>query len=168
MQTQMERRRFLGISKYAEDKPCPPYSIVIDKFSDACTGCGDCVSACPEKILLISERSRLAVVDFGMGSCTFCEECVDACKEGALVKTDEAPWAMKATIGSNCLSFQKIACRACADFCEMRAIRFHLGLGGQQIPDLDSEACTGCGACLVACPNGSIEMREIKLQEEVL
>ncbi|WP_189436428.1 ferredoxin-type protein NapF [Pseudovibrio japonicus] len=164
----MERRRFLGLSKYTDDGLCPPYSIGKYEFSEACTGCGDCISVCPEKILRISERSRLAVVDFGKGSCSFCGACVDACKEGALVKTGKAPWAMKAVISSNCLSYQKIACRACADFCEMRAIRFHPGLGGQQTPDLDSEVCTGCGACLVACPNGSIEMREVKLQEEVL
>ena len=168
MQTQMGRRYFLGMSRYTEEKPCPPYSIGKVEFSDVCTGCGDCVSACTEKILRISERSRLAVVDFQAGSCSFCEACVDACREGALVKTEEAPWAMKAIISSSCLSYQKITCRACADFCEVRAIRFHPGLGGQQIPDLDNEACTGCGACLASCPNGSIEMREIKLQEEVL
>lgn len=168
MQTQMGRRRFLGFSKYAEEKPCPPYSIDADKFADICTRCGDCIVACPEGILEIPERSRLPIVNFAKGACTFCEACVDACEPKALVKGAGAPWAMKAAITSNCLSFQKVACRACADFCEMRAIRFHLRLGGQSIPDLDSEACTGCGACLVACPNGSIEMREVKLQEEVL
>ncbi len=168
MQTQMARRRFLGMSKYADDRPCPPYSIRKDEFEEKCSSCGDCVDACPEKILVVSERSRLPVVDFKTGACTFCEACVEACGEGALVKTDGAPWGMRAFILNSCLSLQKITCRSCSDFCDERAIRFQPGLGGQQIPDLDSSACTGCGACLAACPNSSIEMREIKLQEEVL
>jgi ferredoxin len=51
-----------------------------------CTGCGDCVEACPaEAIALIDERPQIDGV-----TCTDCGSCADACPQGAIVMVDAA------------------------------------------------------------------------------
>ena len=44
-----------------------------------CTGCGECVSACPLDAIVIKDEK--AVVD---DSCAECGACIDACPNGAL------------------------------------------------------------------------------------
>ena len=48
--------------------------------SDKCTGCGECVSACPLDAIVIKDGK--AVVD---DSCAECGACVDVCPNKALV-----------------------------------------------------------------------------------
>jgi len=51
-----------------------------------CTGCGDCVKACPaEAIALADGRAR---IDDAI--CTDCGSCADACPQGAIVMVDAA------------------------------------------------------------------------------
>jgi ferredoxin-type protein NapF len=126
------------------------------QFIEVCDGCGDCVSACPEKIL-ISARGRYPKVDFAKGECTFCKACLDCCPTEAL-KESESPWHYVAEIKPECLSKSGVMCRTCGDVCDSRAITFKFELGGVSVPELDLEKCTGCGACLALCPVGSIEM----------
>jgi len=47
---------------------------------DKCTGCGECVSACPLDSIEIKDKK--AVVD---DSCAECGACIDACPNKALV-----------------------------------------------------------------------------------
>lgn len=62
-------------------------------------------------------------------------------------------------IGAACLALKQVVCHSCGDACEVRAIRFKLRAGGVSVPELDTAACTGCGACRGACPVGAIAMR---------
>jgi len=61
-------------------------------------------------------------------------------------------------ISRGCLAFQGVACRACDDACEVRAIRFRPQLGGNLEPLIDAEACTACGDCLSVCPVSALSL----------
>jgi ferredoxin len=61
-------------------------------------------------------------------------------------------WPYKAVIGPTCLPNKGVECRVCGDFCDARAIRFAPRIGGSPLPEIDTEKCTGCGACVAPCP----------------
>lgn len=136
----------------------PPWALLEALFTERCTRCNDCLSACPEQII-VSGDGGFPTVDFKRGECTFCGDCVTACQPLALVRTDEQPaWSHKALIGPSCLPERGVECRACEDFCAVRAIRFSPRLGGGPIPVIETEKCTGCGACIAPCPVSAISI----------
>ncbi len=158
VQAIISRRAFWGGSAPEARSPRPPGAGDESAFAEACTGCGDSVAACPEAIIVRDGRS-LPVLDFAAGACTFCNRCIDACEPGAL--NADAPWTWVATALPTCLSANGVTCRACQDHCEASAIRFRLRTGGCADPVIDPPACTGCGACVGACPVGAITMQHI-------
>ncbi len=135
----------------------PPWAIEGDAFFKLCTQCNDCISTCPESILVKTQKGY-PQVDFNRGECTFCGDCETACKPNALLDTKQAPWHYHAQINSQCLSQKGVVCRTCGDCCDEQAIHFRLAIGGFSTPELDIEQCTGCGACVAPCPTNSIEM----------
>ena len=138
----------------------PPWALPERAFREACTGCGRCIEACPESIL-VAGRARCPSVDFRAGGCTFCGACADACGDGAIVRAGGAsPWALVASIGAECLALAGVVCSACADACDRRAIRFRPAIGAAPRPALDALACNGCGACVAPCPASAIRVEE--------
>ncbi|MDH3594348.1 MAG: ferredoxin-type protein NapF [Rhodospirillales bacterium] len=137
----------------------PPWASPEDEFSARCDRCLHCAEACPEGIIVAGARG-LPEVDFQRGQCSFCKECIQACSVGLLVDRGQAPWATAAKISFSCLSVQGVLCRLCEERCEPVAIRFRPALGGYALPEVDSEACNGCGACVGVCPVGAVEIRK--------
>ncbi|MEN8213908.1 MAG: ferredoxin-type protein NapF [Pseudomonadota bacterium] len=138
----------------------PPWSLDEEHFLKACDGCSACIDSCPEQIL-IRGRGRYPQVDFTRGECTFCQRCVEVCKPAALViDADLPPWRLKAEIAANCLAMQAVVCRACGEVCDEQAIQFRLALGGVSRPELDRDACNGCGACIKPCPVQAIAINQ--------
>ncbi|AKH22061.1 hypothetical protein AAY24_05060 [Sedimenticola thiotaurini] len=132
----------------------PPWSVPEIDFIDLCDGCGHCITACPDKLIVVG-RGKLPRMDFSRGGCDFCMACVSACKTGALVEavqSDQLPWKIKALIQPGCLSLQAVICRSCGEVCDERAIRFTPEPGGVARPSLSTDSCTGCGACFSVCP----------------
>ncbi|MET1410956.1 ferredoxin-type protein NapF [Roseibium sp. HPY-6] len=161
----VSRRAFLKLSTEPKvDGIRPPWAAE-NSFSELCTGCNDCVRACPEKII-VSAGDQGPVLDFSHGACTFCGACADICPTGALDPSIDLVWPWKAVISNACLSRQGITCRACEDVCEPRTIRFRLTVGGRSEPVLDFGQCTGCGACSYACPADAVSFEKIQLDQE--
>lgn len=160
MTPQATRRSFLRgkFSTPAEiNRPAlRPFGAVEDsRFTDACTDCGDCITACPEAIILRGHDDKPAV-DFNKGACTFCGDCIDACQTGAL--EEYQPWHWRADTTDTCLAKNGVQCRSCEDHCDVSAIRFRLMTQGRAEPQIDETSCTGCGGCVAPCPVGAIQM----------
>lgn len=153
------RRGFLRGRPRPQAELRPPWALPESAFIDACTRCNDCLKACPQKILVVGDGGYPSV-DFSRGECTFCADCVAACRPKALLRQDDVPpWTCRAAISDACLARRGVECRVCGDFCELRAIRFVPRRGGSPLPEIDSERCTGCGACVGPCPTRAIAIR---------
>jgi len=157
----VSRRDFLR-GKFVARKasiPRPPWALAEPAFVDACTRCGDCWRACPERIIVEDAEGR-PTISFAVNACTFCGKCVEACEPQALRRDDEAvaPWQIKAQIFDTCLAKQHVVCRACGDACPVLAIRFRPQVMDAAQPEVDPELCTGCGACVAPCPVDAIRI----------
>ncbi len=154
MSVPVSRMQFLrGDFKGKESPLRPPWAIAENLFTEICTNCGECVSHCPTHIIK-QGRANFPVVDFSTDECLFCEQCVDVCKPQALLKkADKPPWSIKVSIDENtCIAHKGVECRSCYDPCESRAIKMPPRLGGISIPLINTDSCTGCGACVSVCP----------------
>ena len=151
------RRGFLtGLHLKTNQLPFPPGAT--DTTMKDCTGCGACLDACPEKIIIF--QSGLPGVDFQQGECTFCGLCADRCPERVFPPDNPRQFHHHAAIGDNCLAMNFVDCQSCRDVCPTTAIRFRPRIGGPFLPHLDIETCTGCGACVSICPSGCISMQD--------
>jgi ferredoxin-type protein NapF len=127
------------------------------QFIDACTACQNCVSACPEGII-IRGSGGLPEIDFSAGECTFCNACIERCDEPALDRTISPPWSLDLKLSADCLALNRIVCQTCADMCDQGAIEFELRKGAVAAPRVSQDACNGCGACISACPSQSLSL----------
>lgn len=134
-----------------------PWSVSWADFVADCTRCGDCLTACPEQILIKGDGG-FPTVDFQRGECTFCGECVSACQVPVFRPTTQTPWDYVAHIEAGCLASAQVFCQRCQDSCEQQAIRFSPQLGRVPTPSIQTESCNGCGACVADCPVGSIRV----------
>lgn len=137
----------------------PPWALAETEFTDRCTRCNDCLTACPEQII-VSGDGGFPTINFARGECTFCGDCLKACTPQALKEIQATPpWPYKALIAPTCLPQNGVECRVCGDYCDARAIRFTPRIGGSPLPAIDTEKCTGCGACIAPCPVTAITVR---------
>ncbi|WP_109464279.1 ferredoxin-type protein NapF [Albibacillus kandeliae] len=150
-QASISRRQLLkGSPRPAEFRPRPPGVDLAS--SSACTGCGECVSACPERVLAITGCGVVLVPD--QGECTFCGACAEVCEEP--VFATDLRMTHTFAISNDCLVQAGITCMSCRDACPEEAISMQPRIGGPFVPVLDESACTGCGACVAPCPADAI------------
>ncbi len=136
----------------------PPGALSPDeRFLEACTGCGDCLPACPVAclFLMVDDRGRtIPAIDPAFRACELCRDlpCIAACPDGALEPLD-GPARVRIGIARvdprSCVTFRSEPCDACYRACPYpdRAL---MVIGGR--PLVGSGACTGCGLCQRACP----------------
>ncbi|MCW8847693.1 MAG: ferredoxin-type protein NapF [Sedimenticola sp.] len=164
MNHNVSRAQLLSGDLTGEDAPFrPPWALAEIEFVERCTGCGDCIAVCPDK-LIVEGRGKLPQMDFNRGGCDFCEECLSVCKPAALQNDETSetpPWRIQASILSSCLSMNAVICRSCGEVCDERAIQFKLEVGGVATPLLDLDQCTGCGACFAVCPIRAVTLSSI-------
>jgi ferredoxin-type protein NapF len=134
----------------------PPGAISETLFTDKCTSCGDCIAVCPQHIVF-EGSGGYPEVDFRQGECTFCNRCIDVCPEDVLLPTIQPPWRLELRISASCLAQRQVVCQTCGDACEVEAVHFRPQLGSVAVPRIDQDVCTGCGACIAACPENALK-----------
>lgn len=167
--------------EYANAKPVlklrPPAALDEDEFLTRCIRCGLCVEACPFDTLKLAEFKDSGV---GIGTpfftprdvpCYMCEDipCVVECPTEALdpklVTKDGALDINMAKMGvavvdeKNCVAYFGIQCDACYRACPLidKALWIdykrneRTGKHAFLLPIVDSDYCTGCGKCELAC-----------------
>ena len=144
----------------------PPGSGSIAHFTDRCTACHLCVSACPTRVLQPSflEYGWMGIMqprmDYKASFCNYdCVVCSSVCPSGAILplnmeKKQQTQLGKVRFIEKNCVVYaQKTDCGACAEHCPTKAVRMELDPAiNKKVPKTDEILCVGCGACEFACP----------------
>lgn len=149
---------------YSTTAVTPPASIGTQHFTDNCTACHLCVSACPTQVLQPSflEYGLLGILqprmDFHKSFCNFeCKICGDVCPTGAIIiypleQKKIIQTGIAKFVKENCIVIiQKTECGACSEHCPTKAVHM---IPDQKLflPEVREEYCIGCGACEYACP----------------
>ena len=117
-------------------------------------GCDLCVQACPREALTWSE----AGVTVDRLRCLSCAHCEAACPvEGAIKVT-------RLFDGNVEVELEKCpqGCDLCVEACPTRC---YTALPRRGV-SVDSMHCICCGACLVACPHGAIDLTRLRLRSQ--
>lgn len=126
----------------------------------ACIRCQRCVEVCPgnaiygatvEDGLFVARTPKL---DFHRGYCDFCEghdsfRCHDVCPTGAFAAFDPSRDAIGiARVDEEaCIAWTRGGCDKCFDSCDYGALL----VDSSGRPNIDQEACNGCGKCVFSC-----------------
>ena len=147
-------------------KITPPGSISASHFSEKCTACQLCVSACPSHVLKPSASLSDFMqpeMSYERGYCaTDCVECSKVCPAGAIlpISTAEksslqigrAAWHKERCI----VNTDDVQCDNCFRQCPTGAITMVAqdpkNRKSRMIPTVDEARCIGCGACENLCP----------------
>lgn len=138
----------------------PPWAMPETVFIDTCERCDACITACPSDILRRGSGGY-PELSFAEQGCDFCGDCLTACDGRALsadVIDSSTAFSHQIRIAAHCLANQGVGCQVCGDFCDNRAIRFHLRPGAPPKAELDDALCSGCGQCIAPCPVAAISV----------
>ncbi len=129
----------------------------VPNFSEACTSCGACVSACPADAIQVqvnqTNGKELPVIVPSRRACVMCDDrsCIKVCEDEALLFPDNKgfPHIGLAVIREDiCLAYTGSQCMTCFDACPLKRQAIQLKLGK---PVIIEESCTGCGICEQEC-----------------
>lgn len=131
----------------------PHFSRGMELDSSLCPpGCSDCVGACPRQALTVEEGE----IKLDRSRCLSCAHCHAVCPvEGAITVTPLFD-------GKIVLSTERcpVGCDACVKACPTGCYT-SLPIRGVTV---DSRHCICCGACLVACFFGAIDLTRLRIR----
>lgn len=130
----------------------PPGAINESLFQQICTGCRECESVCPEKVIILN--GKLAELTLDYGYCSQCGECQKACPTGAL-HGPQQDIELRPIFATNCQNRLFGECELCAEQCPHQAI----SITSFKPPLLHVQSCDGCSRCKQACPFSVITMQ---------
>lgn len=140
---------FVRHANESNSVPRPPTALEEKEFLQSCTGCGECVSACPNRIITV--RNQLAELDLELNYCSHCHECQRACPTLALSHSI-SDCSLRPTITSNCNPQTAFYCAECQEVCPARAI----SINKNSKPLIELDLCNGCNLCQYHCPVSAI------------
>ncbi len=132
-----------------------PFALPEEEFLATCQRCGTCVKNCKGKVLKVFSKPNLVVfgtphLDFKEGYCLFCGTCLEVCPSGALIAKSYPKIGVAKIDPEKCVAFRGIFCQTCYWECPKKdkaiVLEDHFKV------KINSEACTGCGKCVNACP----------------
>ncbi|SQI43015.1 ferredoxin-type protein [Leminorella richardii] len=128
----------------------PPGALDEGLFRQQCNSCGDCVTACPESIIVMN--NGYPALDFISNYCSRCGECAKACGQLALSAGRFSINALPKV--ENTCQNRYMFCNTCKKRCQKDAIVWQKALA----PIVEADKCDGCGECAFACPVNALEM----------
>lgn len=132
----------------------PPQAVAEALFMHLCSGCGDCVTACPYGIISLQNNRPVLNIDFSACDTGSCLKCTEACATGALNFDIVADTSFNPIISSSCFGRRDASCRMCSYSCPSEALTFD----PLNQPIIDETNCDGCGQCKTACYHGYISL----------
>lgn len=145
----------------------PPGAWSAQHFTQHCTACQLCISACPNNVLRPSSQLSTLMqpeMSYERGYCRpECTRCSEVCPAGAIkpitveekssTRIGHAVWIRK-----NCIPLTDgVECGNCARHCPSGAILMIPSDSNDpespRIPAVNVERCIGCGACENLCPS---------------
>lgn len=157
----------------------PPGAAEKSEFNGRCVRCGNCMRACPSKIIYpdIGRAGVLGfmapVLSFDKGYCIEnCNDCTKVCPSGALKKLTlerKNKYKIGEAVLNPALCYMVRGvndCDICVRSCPFDAVQVYWNEESYvAFPFIDSEKCNGCGACERFCPTGHI--RAITVREVI-
>src|SRR5690606_41238976 len=108
------RRAFRRGRARAETPLRSPWALAEGDFTNMCTACHACLSACPEQVL-VRGSGGYPVFDPGRGECTFCGACEAACEPRAMRRdAGQALWTTAAHDPRASLPLHVLHCTSCS------------------------------------------------------
>lgn len=159
----------------------PPGAIEENVFTGQCVRCGNCMRACPSKIIQPDIGAAgisgfmAPAVGFKSGYCLeHCNECTKVCPSGAIQKLD-LDKKQKYVIGeavlnaSLCYMVRGVNdCDICVRSCPFEAVQVYWDEESYvAFPFVDKLKCNGCGACERFCPTGNVKAITVKRTESI-
>ncbi|MFO1433974.1 MAG: 4Fe-4S binding protein [Candidatus Competibacteraceae bacterium] len=143
----------------------PPGSQSLAHFTQTCSACHLCISACPTQVLqpALLEYGLTGILqprlDYHLSFCNFdCIRCGQVCPTGAILPLSKetkqsTQLGIAQFLRDRCIVYtDKTACGACAEHCPTKAVRMVPYERNLTIPEVREALCVGCGACEYACP----------------
>jgi ferredoxin-type protein NapF len=159
----------------SDDAPLrPPGAIREDKFTGLCLRCGNCIRACPSKIIHPdTEQSGVLgflspVVRYERDYCKEkCNACTTVCPSGALqslnLEQKNRYIIGKASVDTSLCLWGVSECNTCLHSCPYEAIKVQWNEEAyESFPGVDPSKCNGCGACEVVCPTGNLKAIKVR------
>ena len=148
----------LGVA-YAILRPQPAFASVrppgailpADRFRATCNRCGKCAAICPNRAIR-QNAEGLPYIDGLGGWCDLCVKCIAVCPTGALRPVDPQQTKLGLAVidRTRCLAWLHGGCRLCYEKCIN--LKQAVWLDNDLRPDVYSDRCNGCGACVFVCP----------------